>query len=89
MSEKNYFEVLEEKPDVRPKREVTVAEQIVLAYIDEHSQNDYVAIDFSKVKGQYKSPQSLARMIGKMLRKHNLKKVMVASDEIAVYLLRQ
>lgn len=84
-----FLRVLAKKPDVKPKRTITLAEKIVDEYTEKNTKDFYVAIDFlGKVTEEYKNTSALARMLGKMVKKKNLKGVKVVKDDKAVYLIR-
>jgi hypothetical protein len=84
------FKVLASKPDVRPKRTISLAEKIVLEYKDKYATQDYVALPFANIpKGEYKNISALARMLGKFVKKMNLKNVKVVKDEQNVYFLKE
>ena len=80
--ELEFIEVLEEKPE-KPKR---TRDTPVMKIIKEINNTDakYIKIDFKKVEDYYRTPQSLARVLGRLLID-----AQVFADENSVYVIRE
>lgn len=82
------IKILEERPEIKVKREVSLAEQIVNEYVDAGTP-DNCAVPFSgKVAKEYKNTSALARMLGKMVKKKDLENVRIAKNDNVVYILK-
>lgn len=87
MSANRYIEVLKEKPIVKPKGEVTVADKILEEYLSSGAK--YASVPHSAVANDYKNPQSLARVLGKSVKKRELKGITIFAREKDVCILKE
>ena len=77
-----FIEILKERPE-KPKR---TRDTPVMKIIKEINNTDakYIKIDFKKVEDYYRTPQSLARVLGRLLID-----AQVFADENSVYVIRE
>ena len=82
MEEMEFIEILKERPE-KPKR---ARDTPVIKIIKEINNTDakYIKIDFKKVEDYYRTPQSLARVLGRLLID-----AQVFADENSVYVIRE
>jgi hypothetical protein len=81
-----FIEPLDKAPEIEVPRTETVAELIVNEYIE--SGLAHVSVSMSKVGKAYKNAKSLARVLGKFIKKAKLEDVSAIAQENKVYITK-